>query len=344
MRYLPAFILSLVCIQASANNTIDTFGIGKDQLFCHKVADKTESNRKLIIYLHGGVSQFKGLTESVVTDVESLLEGNEAFVEQCQKRGFDLALPVSFNQYNWLEADGYSFLVVVTSYYRQFYDSIYMAGFSDGGTGAYRIFYSLHKEFKGLMVFNGYPQLKGYHRGVEYSNINKPVVFCSTTKDGVIPSEFLQVEYRRQQMLNKNTFFVMRDGKHAFTAYGKDDIDLCLDLLMSHDNSSEIPEDSVHIYPPIDGLIIDGRLVEVHPFKKGIGKSYGMSESEYARSDIDHKRLEKLLKKGIAIRVEPIVVSKKEFEDADTLQFILSIDGAETRFNLVNWHQVNPWN
>lgn len=102
----------------------------------------TESNNKLLIFLHGGVNNPKFKNSSVIPDLNFILEGNSTFITNALLNGFDLLIPLTNDSLNWLTNHIYcfsqleSYLGLVKHYSKK-----YISGFSDGGTGSYKIFY-----------------------------------------------------------------------------------------------------------------------------------------------------------------------------------------------------------
>lgn len=336
MKYTLLLMLTLY-LHTSFAATVDTITLNNTPLVYH-YEQATQPANKLIIYMHGGVSQFKGKTTPVATTTLSLTEGNTAFLPAVTAAGYDVILPVAYNDYNWLEPRGEEFINALFQKHQAQYDKIFIAGFSDGATGAFRFFYNHPEKFDGAMVFNGYPQLKNYHKTVDHSAIaDKHLIYVSTDKDKVIPYEFLLIEFRRQMMLNEHTYFILREGGHNFTAYSKQDIELCMKLLGKENAASK------EVYPPFDGLIIDHQLVELYPFRKKNGKGYNMHKEEYARTDYDYKEYKKLLDNGANITIRPVASDLHVIRKHDTIPFRITIDNEEKTVKLNNWLNLSTW-
>lgn len=336
MRYILLFALVL-CLQNSFATTIDTLTINNTQLIYHYKKAELPTN-KLIIHMHGGVSQFKGKTAPVTTTTLSLVEGNEAFLNSAIAMQYDIILPVAYNEYNWLEPGGEQFIDAILKKHKGQYQKIFLSGFSDGATGAFRFFYNHPEKYNGALIFNGYPQLKNYHKGIDHSSItDKNLVYLSTDKDKIIPYEFLLIEFRRQMILNEHTYFILRAGGHSFTAYNREDILLCLELLDKEQSADQ------EVYPPFDGLIIDNKLVELYPFRKKNGKAYNMNKEEYARTDYDFKHYKKLLDNGATITIKPAATDLHVIRKFDQIPFRITINKEEKILNLNNWLNINTW-
>ena len=144
-----------------------------------------------------------------------------------------------------------------------------MSGFSDGATGAFKYFYRFPDKFKGLLLFNGYPQHNNFNKLVDYSRFsNYKIVFVSQKDDKIIPYEFEMTEFRRQKMTNANTYFLLVDGKHKFIQYNKKQFDQCITLLENNQSPELAEHDSTWIFPPVDGLMVNNEVLELYPFRK----------------------------------------------------------------------------
>ncbi len=321
----------------------DTIFIEDVPLLYHKLPTNIAEKKGLIIYMHGGVSQFKEPEQPIAPEPEELLEGNNDFIPSMQKAGYDIIMPIAYKQYNWLEDKGEEFINNILVKHASAYQQVIISGFSDGGTGAFRFFYNAPEKYDGVIIFNGYPQLQNYYKKVDhYKATGKKIIYCSTLSDKVIPYEFLLVEFRRQQMLNERTYFILKEGGHAFTAYTMGDFEECA-VLLNKKEQHQPAAGKIMIFPPIDGLVIDGSLKHLYPFRKKTGKSYSMSAQEYARGDFDYKRYAKLLQSGGIIKAQPIMITKEALKEVKQLEFTLEENGKEVKISLVNWLNTPTW-
>jgi len=240
------------------------------------------SNKKLLIYLHGGITNpyFK---KSEDISLEYLLEGNVEFINKVTENRFDIIAPITNDSLNWLDNTEFCFKEFqnyINSLNKN-YEEIWISGFSDGGTGSFKIFYNNPQYFNGLIVFNGYPYHKNFAKRVDYSEVtNKKVVFFSTKKDKQIPYEFLLAEYSKQKKFNPNTFFYLTDGEHSFNTYKAKDFELLFRILLEVNNTET---KSLH------GLIISDELIEFYNFRKSIVRKYGFGKEYY----IENKKQKK---------------------------------------------------
>ena len=69
------------------------------------------------------------------------------------KSGFDIFIPIKNDSLNWIDNYEYCFekFKLFVDSCKKVYSEIYISGFSDGGTGSYRIFYNHPDYFKGLI-------------------------------------------------------------------------------------------------------------------------------------------------------------------------------------------------
>lgn len=244
-------------------------------------------NTKILIFLHGGVNNPKFDNSNETFGIDFLLEGNKSFIPLAVENGFDLVIPVTNDSMNWLTNHMYCYrnlLNYVNSYKN--YDSLYISGFSDGGTGAFKIFYDFPSNFQGLAVFNGYPQHKNFYKKVNYEQINhKIIAFFSTFQDKTIPYEFLLTEYCEQKKTNANTYLYIKEGIHSFKAYNKEDINLFLQILTSKINNTETK--------PIHGYIENDELKAFYHFRKKICKKFGFGKEYYLKNKEQAKHYKK---------------------------------------------------
>jgi len=248
----------------------------------------SKSNNKLIIFLHGGMSDpfFKTNRDSI--SLSYLLENNTNLIPMANSNGFDLIIPIKNDSLDWLNNYDYCFSVfeVYIKSLQKKYDEVYISGFSDGGTGSFKIFYTHPENYNGLIVFNGYPNHKWFNKNIDYSKImGKKIIFCGTFKDKRIPYEFLLVEYCNQKIYNPNTFIYITKGKHAFVTYTQDKLKLVFEMVTETDN---------HKTEPLQGLIMNDKLIEFYKYRKKITKKYFYGIETYKKNKFQRKKLRKI--------------------------------------------------
>lgn len=341
---MPLLYLALLFSYWLGAQKLDTLMLGSTQLLYYQVQQASPEKNGLIIFLHGGVSQHKELEVPVAPSLENLQEHNPYFIPVAHSRGYDLIFPIAFNEYNWLEDGGMEFIKALVKKYAEEHSSVILSGFSDGGTGAYKIFYTKPELFDGVMIFNGFPQHKDFQKTVDYFQVtDKPVIFASTTKDKRIPYEFLLVEYRRQRMLNPNAHFSLVEGYHNFTSYSTSDFNKYLAVLFTESSLPPKEEDSLLISAPVDGWMEGNLLKEVYPFRKKYGRQYGMSAEDTERTDYSFKEFKKLLKKGYSVKISPLRISSKALKEQDSFSFPLEVNREVKRISFNNWLRINTW-
>jgi len=282
VKYFFAFF-SLMVSSLLHSQQIDTIVVKhKETMFYHI---KHHENNNILIFLHGGINNpiFKDTTHDFGLDF--LLENNDSFVANVVRNGFDIVIPVTNSKMNWLANHQYCF-DVISGYIDSVnsYKSKYISGFSDGGSGSYKIFYDNLDYFKGLAVFNGYPQHDNFSHSVDYTKTtNKRIAFFATTKDKVIPYEFLLTEYSRQKKSNTNTYFYLKKGEHSFGEYRDKEINLCFDILTAKINCTQ--------KEPIHGFIRDNKVIEFYPFRKKVWKKYRYGKEFYLKNQEQKKAL-----------------------------------------------------
>jgi len=307
-------------------------------LFYHYI--KTDSVQKgLIIFLHGSVRAFKGQNKSEPISIDILTEGNKDLIPTLKARAYDIIIPIAYNDYNWLEPKGKLWIDTLSQQYAGHYNSIFISGFSDGGTGAYRYFYQNPQRYNGVLIFNGYPQLNMFSQSVDYRSCNnKHIVFVSQAADKVVPYEFLLTEYRRQKMVNEHTYFILKQGKHQFARYTKSDFEQLIDLLEYQTALRMAEPDSIWIYPVLDALMLDNKVTELYTFRSKIGKRYGMNPTEYANQN---KAL--LKNKSTNIKTTPFKIARKDFS-ANAFTIHIEVNGQLLPMVMTNWLKLKTWN
>jgi len=232
-----------------------------------------DSNKKLIIFLHGGVTNpyFNQSADKITPDF--LLENNRDFASLAIKNGYDVIMPITNPKINWVDyyEETYSFLTSYIKSIGKSYHEIYITGFSDGGTGSYKIFYMHPEYFTGLIVFNGYPQHANFYKRVNYNRItDKRILFFGTNDDQTIPYEFLLTEYCHQKSTNPNTFFYLAKGDHSFGSYLNSDLQLAFEILQGKNSN----KDTI----PLQGFIRNDQLITLYPFRKKIVRLYNFGQ------------------------------------------------------------------
>lgn len=242
------------------------------------------SNKEVLVFLHGGVNNPTFLQSDSTVKLDYLLEGNSAFITACLSHGIDVILPITSDSLNWLNHPKYCHEEITrfVSSRSKKYEKRFIGGFSDGGTGSYKIFYSHPSDYAGLLVFNGYPQHKNFNKTTDYQSVsNKKVFFISTQGDNVIPYEFLLTEYLAQKKHNPNTLLYVVDGKHSFDSYTSAHVNLILDLLVRPKINTQTA--SLH------GLVIDDVQKEFYPYRKKIFRKFRYGKQVYDENKLQQK-------------------------------------------------------
>lgn len=248
---------------------IDTLKIN-DHLFYY-ISNK--NNTSLIIFLHGGVKNPIFEKSNQIPDLEYLLEENTSFINEAINNNFNLLIPITNDSLNWLTNSLYIFKTIDKLIQQQGkeYQLKYIAGFSDGGTGSFKIFYQNIPFFDGLIVFNGYPQHNNFYQKVNYSKVkDKKIVFFATSKDKTIPYEFLLTEYCKQKEFNPNTYIYVPNGEHSFKDYTKKDINLLFEII--NDSLGNKKNEPIHAF------IKNDSIVAFYKFRKKIFRQFGYGQ------------------------------------------------------------------
>lgn len=234
-----------------------------------------EGNTKLMLFLHGGIENpfFKENVGQI--ELNYLLEENQEFLQQASANQYDVLIPVTSDSLDWLNNPDYCF-----EEFKGLVDSLgtyserVISGFSDGGTGSFKIFYLHPSYFTSLVVFNGYPYHKNFALKADYKQvINQKVIFFGTKSDKMLPYEFMLATYCQQKEINPNTYFYLTDGKHQFNTYHQPDFVLLFELL----SNQSVNKEKV----PIHGFVKNDQLLEFYKYRKFVLRKYGFGEEYF---------------------------------------------------------------
>lgn len=247
-------------------------------------SDKIDESENVVFFLHGGLKNpiFKS---SEFISLDYLIENNYNFLEFVKGLNAVVVLPIVNDSLNWLHRSAYCHYAFLHINQTLGNKKVTISGFSDGGTGAYRIFYSFPQYYEGLVVFNGYPQLQSFNRKIDYSAIdNKKIFFLSSYRDKVIPYEFLLTEYVNQKKHNSETFFKVVKGAHSFRIYGLDDLKL-IEYVFKKDKDEYLNSDIIH------GLIINNKLKEFYKFRRRITRRFAFGLEYFNENKRQRKKI-----------------------------------------------------
>lgn len=277
MKYMLNRILTVCICFISLNviaQSIDTTLVEHDNNFYYHITGK--NSEKLIIFLHGGVSDPYFSSDNKTVELSYLLENNDAFLSETIRNNYDLLIPVTNDSLNWLTNPQYCFRSIrnYIGSTNMNYTKKFISGFSDGGTGSYKIFYLNSGYFAGLIVYNGYPLHNNFYLNVDYSKVeDKKVLFLGTVNDKIIPYEFVLTEYCKQKKDNPNTYLYLTEGKHDFNSYGEKELSIVYDILdTENDNVRKTP---IHAYMRRDSVI------DFYEYRKAIIKKYRYGNEYY---------------------------------------------------------------
>ncbi len=340
VRVILGLLFCLGCCLVHAGE-IRKIEINQTPLYYH-FCQGSKPASKLIIFLHGAVAAYQGQTESTPKEIINLVESNIDFINTLTENGYDVILPIAYNDYNWLAPKGELYLDSLMNQYQHNYTTIHLAGFSDGATGAYKYFYTHPDRLQGLWLFNGFPQHQNFNKKVDPTTFTDyDILYVSQKNDKIIPYEFLLTEYRRQKITNGQTYFILLEGKHEFTTYTRSDFETCLDLLENHADEQVLSSDSIWIYPPADGFMVDNALVEIYSFRTSIARNFGMDKNVLATNLSETQKLEVLLKQGSPL-IMPLKINRKDLSQ-DTFTFSYVIQGNSGTIQFQNYFLKQTW-
>ena len=339
IKKLFILILSILVCSNTYAQAIDSIRMdGIDIPFYHCATDSADPHG-LIIYLHGGVRLTKHLKRPVLPPIESLVEGNKNFIQVAQNAGYDIVLPTAFGEYNWLEEKGQRFLNVLRKKYAGTYKAYYIAGFSDGATGAYQVFHSQLDSFSGALVFNGFPQLGNFDQSIDRSLVkDKTMVFTSTTHDKTIPYEFPLFEYRKQKLHNANTIFHLVKGRHAFSDYTTDQLGIFLSYLSLPSQYVKPDSGKTIVYPAVNGRVVYNEVKEIYRLRSSTCRRYGLDKGLCTDDKDVAKYLGKMVRKDEHVSILPAQAESQLISKEPDFSFSLEVQGNMELIELKNWN------
>lgn len=285
MKLITLFLCFFIASKAYSQKVDTVFFVFKGHEFFYLEANQ---NSKLIIFLHGGVNNPIWNNSFFSPSIDFILESNTSFVNSCIQNGFNVLLPIKDDSLNWISNNRFCTNIFDSLMLHKNikHNSLYISGFSDGGTASYKMFYDNPDKYDGLMVFNGFPQHKNWNKDVEYYKIqNKKILFVSTYADNIIPYEFLLTEYSDQKQYNACTYIYLAVGKHSFGAYTKIDFKNLFDVINGKNKNLSIE--------PIHGFMKNDVLVEFYPFRKKILRRYSYGKNIYDMNLMQKKSIGK---------------------------------------------------
>lgn len=341
MKYLIFSFCVFLISQFKAEN-LDSLYLNKQKLYYHTSKSQIASKR-LFIFLHTNLEGFQGKTENKALTIDSLLGKNQAIIQSFNSNGIDLLVPQEYNEYSWLKEKGEEFITILIASHKKRYESIIIGGFSEGGTAAYRIFYKNPEKFSALILFNAYPQQDYYNKSVDYTKVtNKKIFFVSQKNDKLLPYEFLLMEYRRQKLVNSESYFYLQEGKHEFN-YDLKFFNELIQKLNYSNNSNISKEGFIWVYPPIDGLIFDHEVINLVDFRKSYSERYEIDIKEYKSQVESKKTLEGIIKKNRFVKVVPILFSLEELAKKELIEFSFVSNNTTYTIYFDNYLLMDKW-
>lgn len=245
---------------------------------------KSENERKgTVIFLHGSVKFFITKSTDDIT-LNDLIESNKYILPVL--KDYDLILPVANQHFNWLNKEqsekiNQSLRTICGSE-----SNVCIAGFSDGGSGAFKLIHSSGNFYQKAVLFNAYPQHGWFTRNLQF-NSNTSITFVAGKQDKTVPYEFPLIEYLKLKCINPSTRFIMTDNAHSFETY---------DSAFLNSVFCASTPDLDQSKAPFPGLIINENLIELYPFRASVIRKYGLKK-DFLNLPVSHIKQKKILKK-----------------------------------------------
>lgn len=333
-------IFILICSKICFSSAIDSIFLNQQKLFYHKIS--SNESKTLYIFLHSNLKEYK--TDNKIFPIDSLIKGNTNFVSNFSSNGIDLLIPISVNKTSWLDTLGEVFILNLIEKFRLNYQNIYLGGFSEGATAAYRFFYKHSSKLEGIIIFNGFPQYQNQHLITNHKKIaGKKIIYVAQEDDKITPYEFLLIDYRRQKIINQETYFILAKGNQNFSNYGATEFKSITEILKRPTLPSKNTDTDFWIFPPIDALIINNEIKANYIFRKSIGKKFSMNKQEYMSQENIQKIMLDLYNKQLKMIFLIKIVSKEELENNSMLQFQFISDNITYTFEIENYLNIDTW-
>ena len=296
-------ILLLVVQFSYSNNKVSLLTI-EDYEYYYIKCDNQKSN-KFLFHLHGGVSNPAFDCEQDIS-LSFLIENNTDFISSF-KVDFNIILPIKKDSLNWIDNYEYVFSQLELVKSRLINDTtskseVYISGFSDGGTGAFKIFYDFEYFFDGLLVFNGFPQHNNFSASIDYNSVKqKTIIHVSTQMDKQIPYEFQLVEFRKQRLSNKETYiYIKQRGGHSFDDYTEFDFKRIKKFIYKKFKSEMKNKDVIY------GFSEKSELMDFYLFRRKIYRKYNFGLYDMQQNRLQCDVIKSLKKSNKKILIDDI--------------------------------------
>jgi hypothetical protein len=228
----------------------------------------------LIIFLHGSVNYF--LSKSIEdVEPEDLLENNSDFLKVF--KDYDIVLPLVNSNFNWLDSAHSKNIVKEFIAINPTVQAV-LAGFSDGGTGAFKLMHASPGTFSSVWMFGAFPQHRWFTRNLDRSQLKGTEMhFIGSYTDKTCPYEFSLLEYLKQKQHNEYTYFHLVSGSHRFSTYDSSlFFKLEWHLQYKVQTSFESQKNTFIRLLPFPGECKNDTVLRLYYFRKRILRKYGL--------------------------------------------------------------------
>jgi len=113
LAFEPGYACSMyktVSNKTALGQIIDTTLVEYDNNFFYYIT--ADQHKKLLIYLHGGVSDPYFASKNQNVELSYMLENNNAFIPETVQHNYDLLIPITNDSLNWLANTEYCFRAI----------------------------------------------------------------------------------------------------------------------------------------------------------------------------------------------------------------------------------------
>jgi pimeloyl-ACP methyl ester carboxylesterase len=203
--------------------------------FCWYIPQNYEPSCKtpLLVYLHGLVNQ-KNISEN-------LSEYEAEFIKIADDNGYILLFPLGQSGATWWDSVGIANVlqqILVTKRHFNIDDNrVFMAGFSDGASGAFLFAMNYPTDFAGFIPLNGHPgvaSIDGSMHTYFINLFNRPLYVINTDEDKLYPSKEITPMIELAQRAGADILYKIYSGiGHSFD-YAHEELPLITKFMETH--------------------------------------------------------------------------------------------------------------
>jgi len=205
--------------------------------FCWYVPQNYDPSYRtpLLVYLHGLVNR-----KNIIEDIESYVSESE-FIEIAEEYRYILLFPFGQSGATWWDSVGISNVLQQIRLTKQYFNiddnRVFMAGFSDGASGAFLFAMNYPTDFAGFIPLNGHPGVASIDGGMHtyFTNLfNRPLYVINTDEDRLYPSKEITPMIELAQRADADILYKIYSGiGHSFD-YAHEELPFIAKFIETH--------------------------------------------------------------------------------------------------------------